>query len=78
VELLHEGCPLINPLNTITREQLPEFFTAVLAIEPDIRVVPTRWAATDDGVLIEWGQHGQAAGRQVRAPWRRPLHAQGR
>jgi hypothetical protein len=52
------GCPLVNPLNTITRERLPEFFTAVSAIEPDIRVAPTRWAETDDGVLIEWVNTG--------------------
>lgn len=62
MELLHEGCPLINPLNTITREELPEFFDAVLAIEPDIRVAPTRRAATDDGVLIEWINTGTLQG----------------
>jgi SnoaL-like domain len=56
------GCPLVNPLNTITREQLPEFFTAVLAIEPDIRVAPTRWPETDDGVLIEWVNTGTLQG----------------
>jgi SnoaL-like domain len=62
MELLHEGCPLINPLNTVTREELPEFFEGVLAIEPDIRVVPTRWAETDDGVLIEWVNTGTLHG----------------
>jgi SnoaL-like domain len=62
MELLHEGCPLVNPLNTVTREELPEFFEAVLAIEPDIRVVPTRWAETDDGVLIEWVNTGTLQG----------------
>jgi hypothetical protein len=62
MELLHEGCPLVNPLNTVTREELPEFFEAVLAIEPDIRVVPTRWAETDDGILIEWVNTGTLQG----------------
>lgn len=58
MELLHNGCPLINPLGTVTREELPAFFEAVLDLEPDIRVVPTRWAETDDGVLIEWVNTG--------------------
>jgi hypothetical protein len=62
MELLHEGCPLINPIDPITREDLPKFIEAVLDIEPDIRVVPTRWAETDDGVLIEWVNTGTLHG----------------
>jgi SnoaL-like domain len=62
MELLHDGCPLINPINAITREDLPEFVESVLAAEPDIRVVPLRWAETDDGVLIEWINTGTLRG----------------
>jgi hypothetical protein len=79
MELLHEGCPLINPINPITREDLPAFVEAVLEAEPDIRVVPTRWAGTDDGsVLIEWVNKGTLHGAPARAPRRRPLHPQRR
>jgi hypothetical protein len=60
--LLHEGCPLVNPINPITREDLPSFVEAVLKIEPDIRVVPTRWAETADGVLVEWLNTGTLHG----------------
>ena len=35
MELLHEGCPLINPINPITREDLPAFVEAVLEEEPE-------------------------------------------
>jgi ketosteroid isomerase-like protein len=62
MELLHEDSPLINPISEVTREELPDFFEAVLAVEPDIRVVPTRWAATVDGVLIEWINTGTLQG----------------
>jgi hypothetical protein len=62
MKLLHEGCPLINPINPITREDLPEFVQAVLDVEPDIQVVPTRWAETNDGVLIEWVNKGTLHG----------------
>jgi ketosteroid isomerase-like protein len=62
MSLLHEGCPLVNPISPATREDLPSFVEAVLAVEPDIRVVPTRWAATDDGVLIEWVNTGTLRG----------------
>ena len=62
MELLHEGCPLVNPLQAIRREDLPSFMTAVLQTEPDIRVVPVRWAETDDGVLIEWVNRGTVDG----------------
>ena len=34
MELLHEGCPLINPINPITREDLPAFVEAVLEQNP--------------------------------------------
>jgi hypothetical protein len=62
MELLHEGCPLINPINPTKREDLPGFVEGVLAAEPDIRVVPTRWAETEDGVLIEWVNTGTLHG----------------
>ncbi len=65
MKLLHEGCPLINPIESVTREDLPKFFDAVLGIEPDIRVVPTRWAETDDAVLIEWVNTGTLLGAPV-------------
>jgi hypothetical protein len=66
VTLLHEGCSLINPLDPVTREDLPKFVEAVLEIEPDIRVVPTRWAETDDGVLIEWVNTGTVHGARFK------------
>jgi hypothetical protein len=63
MELLHEGCLLINPIGPGTREDLTKIFDAFLAIEPDIGVVPTRWAETDDGsVLIEWVNTGTLHG----------------
>lgn len=65
MKLLHEGCPLINPIDEIGREDLPGFMKAVLEMEPDIRVVPTRWAETDDGVLIEWVNTGTLNGAPV-------------
>jgi hypothetical protein len=60
--LLHEGCPLVNPLSAGTREDLPRIFEAFLAVEPDIRVVPTCWGETADGVLIEWVNTGTLRG----------------
>jgi hypothetical protein len=62
MDLLHEGCPLINPIGETTREDLPAFMAAVLAMEPDIRVEPIRWAETEDGVLIEWVNRGTLNG----------------
>jgi SnoaL-like domain len=62
MELLHEGCPLVNPISASKREDLPEFMKAVLEMEPDIRVVPIRWAKTADGVLIEWVNNGTLHG----------------
>jgi ketosteroid isomerase-like protein len=62
MELLHPGCPLIHPLGRGTREDLPQIVASFLAIEPDIRVVPTRWAETADGVLIEWVNTGTLRG----------------
>lgn len=63
LQLLHEGCPLINPINPIKREDLRQFVEAVLEAEPDIRVVPTRRAETADGsVLIEWLTTGRLHG----------------
>jgi hypothetical protein len=62
MELLHEGCPLINPISEVRREELPSFMRAFLEMEPDVRVVPTRWAETGDGVLIEWVNVGTLHG----------------
>jgi ketosteroid isomerase-like protein len=62
MELLHEGCPLINPISEGKREDLPQIFEAFLKLEPDIRVIPTRWAATEDGVLVEWLNTGTVRG----------------
>jgi hypothetical protein len=63
MSLLHPGCVLTNPVNPITREQLPEFMKSVLAMVPDMRVVPTRWAETADGsVLFEWVNTGTLNG----------------
>jgi hypothetical protein len=63
MQLLPGGCPLVNPIGAGTREDLPEIFEAFLAIEPDIRVVPTRWAETADGsILIEWVNTGTLHG----------------
>jgi hypothetical protein len=65
MDLIHEGCPLINPINPTTREELPQFFEAVLGIEPDIQVVTSRWCATDDGVLFEWINTGTLRGSPI-------------
>lgn len=62
MSLLHEGCPLINPVSPGTREDLPEIMHAFQSMIPDIRVVPTRWAETDDGVIIEWVNTGTLHG----------------
>jgi len=62
LSLLHEGCPLINPISEIRREDLPTFMEAILEMEPDIRIVPTRWGETADGVLIEWVNTGTLYG----------------
>ena len=62
MSLLHQGCVLINPLSAGTREDLPKIVEAFLAVEPDIRVVPTRWGETADGVLIEWVNTGTLHG----------------
>jgi hypothetical protein len=65
MEPLHEGCLLVNPINAIRREDLPTFIEALLQMEPDIRVVPIRWAETDDGVLIEWINAGTLHGAPI-------------
>jgi hypothetical protein len=62
--------PLINPINPITREDLPRFVEGGPAGEPDNRVVPTRWAGTDDGsVLIEWVTRLTSAQTERRLLW---------
>lgn len=65
VSLLHEGCPLVNPISAATREDLPQFVAGLLEIEPDVRIVPTRWAETEDGVLIEWVNRGTLHGKPI-------------
>jgi hypothetical protein len=62
MSLLHEGCPLINPIKPGTREELPEIMHAYLSMEPDVRVVPIRWGETNDGVIIEWVNAGTLYG----------------
>ena len=63
MDLLHEGCPLINPINAIKREDLLQFMVELVEMEPDIRVTPTQWAATDDGVMFEWVNTGTLNGK---------------
>jgi hypothetical protein len=65
MELLHEDCRLVNPFGAGTRQDLPQIFESVLAVEPDIRVVPTRWAETEDGVIIEWVNTGTVRGHAI-------------
>jgi hypothetical protein len=62
MDLHHKGCPLINPLSEGAREDLPRIIDAFLRLEPDLRVVPTRWGPTADGVLIEWVNTGTLHG----------------
>lgn len=62
--LLHDDCPLVNPVRPIRAAELPEFMRAMVALVPDIRVVPLRWAATDDSVLIEWRNSGTLRGKR--------------
>jgi len=64
-ELLQEGCVLDNPIGPIPREQLPTFVEELVAIWPDHRIAATRWAATDDGVLIEWVATGTLPGGPI-------------
>ena len=64
-ELLHEDCVLDNPITQIPREQLPQFVDSLLAAWPDHRITATRWAATDDGVLIEWVATGTLLGSPI-------------
>lgn len=62
MELLHPGCRLVNPLGEGTREELPRMMAAFLELVPDLRVEPTRWGETADGVLIEWVNSGTLRG----------------
>ncbi|QBD80436.1 hypothetical protein EPA93_32470 [Ktedonosporobacter rubrisoli] len=62
MSLLHEGCSLVNPVNSGTREDLPAIMHSFLSVEPDVRVVPIRWVKTDDGVIIEWINTGTLHG----------------
>jgi ketosteroid isomerase-like protein len=62
MQLLHPGCPLINPISPGAREDLPQTVKAFITLEPDLRVVPTRWGETADGVLIEWLNTGTLRG----------------
>jgi hypothetical protein len=63
MSLLDEGCPLINPVSPGAREDLPKIMDAYLQAEPDVHVVPIRWAETANGVLIEWLNMGTLNGR---------------
>jgi SnoaL-like domain len=62
LSLLHPGCRLTNPMSPITREELPQFMGSILAMVPDIRVVPIQWAETAEGVVIEWLNTGTLHG----------------
>ena len=62
MSLLHEGCLLVNPVSSGTRENLPEIMQGFLSAEPDVHIVPTRWAETADGVIIEWVNTGPLHG----------------
>jgi ketosteroid isomerase-like protein len=64
-ELLHEDCVFDNPITPIPRAELPRFVDSLLAVWPDHRIEATRWAATDDGVLIEWMATGTLAGSPI-------------
>jgi ketosteroid isomerase-like protein len=63
--LLHEGCVLTNPVNPVTREELPQFVDTLLANMPDHRITVTRWGATADGVLFEWVMTGTLPGGPI-------------
>jgi ketosteroid isomerase-like protein len=66
LELLQEDCVLVNPLSPMTRDELPQFMESVLAMEPDIRVAATQWAATADGIVfIEWINTGTVNGAPI-------------
>jgi len=62
MSLLHEGCLLVNPVSSGTRENLPEIMQGFLSAEPDVHIVPTRWTETADGVIIEWMNTGTLHG----------------
>jgi ketosteroid isomerase-like protein len=64
-ELLHPDCVFDNPIAPIPRDELPAFVDSLLAVWPDHRIEATRWAATDDGVLIEWVTTGTLAGSPI-------------
>ena len=68
-ELLHEDAVLYPPLGAMTREQLPQFVDALLAVWPDHRIEVTRWAATREGelvhVLMEWVATGTLPGGPI-------------
>jgi ketosteroid isomerase-like protein len=61
-ELLHEDGVLRNPLGQWTRSDLPAYMAALVSSIGDHRLEPLRWAATEDGVLIEWVMTGDAQG----------------
>jgi len=64
MSLLHPGALLTNPVNPITREELPEFMESVLGLVPDMRVVPIQWTEIADGVFIEWRNTGTLHGER--------------
>lgn len=62
--LLHEGAVLRNPLGELSRSDLPGYMAGLVAGIADHRISPVSWAATSDGVFIEWlmtGRRGESA-----------------
>lgn len=53
-QMFHEGFVARNPLGDVQREQLPAFMANLLSSMPDHAIRLTHWAATTDGVLLEW------------------------
>jgi ketosteroid isomerase-like protein len=63
-ELFHPEGTLFHPTmrEPITSEQEPVYMEGLKALIPDLMLRPTRWGATEDGVLIEWKITGTLAG----------------
>jgi steroid delta-isomerase-like uncharacterized protein len=62
--LLHEGAVLRNPFGELSRSELPAYMAGLVASIADHQIRPLGWAATSDGVFIEWvmtGRLGEAA-----------------
>jgi hypothetical protein len=54
--LWHDDGTLLHPgmEAPISASEIPGYVQRLLDILPDITLAPTRWAANDDTVLIEW------------------------